>query len=130
MSTQNSQEDHVLPPELPHRHEFGDGQVIYVDPSHWMAIMDEIKEFREHLSAFDRPLLQEEPERKSHSLEEEDGLLFGTSPAVDIEEILTSLPPRQACDALVSQYFNSSFMASGTVAEPSRTLFALVCSCV
>lgn len=115
-STSNSQEDHVLPPELPHRHETGDGQVSYVDPSHWMAILDEIKEVREHLSAFDRPLLQEEPGHKNHLPEEGVGFLFSTFPVVDIQEVLTSLPPRQTCDALVSQYFNSRFMALGKVA--------------
>ncbi|KAL7964151.1 hypothetical protein HDV63DRAFT_278577 [Trichoderma sp. SZMC 28014] len=112
-STQSSQEDHILPPELPHRHETGDGQVSYVDPSHWMAILDEIKEVREHLSAFDRPLLQEEPQHKGYELEEESGFLFGAFPAVDLEDVLVDLPPRQTCDALISQYFNSGFMASG-----------------
>ncbi|PNP46385.1 hypothetical protein TGAMA5MH_02421 [Trichoderma gamsii] len=112
-STQSNQEDHVLPPELPHRHESGDGQVSYVDPSHWMAILDGIKEVREHLSAFDRPLLQEEPPHKSYALEEEAGFLFGAFPAVDIDDVLTDLLPRQTCDALISQYFNSGFMASG-----------------
>lgn len=118
-STQSSQEDHILPPELPHRHETGDGQVSYVDPSHWMAILDEIKEVREHLSAFDRPLLQEEPQHKGYELEEESGFLFGAFPAVDLEDVLVDLPPRQTCDALISQYFNSGFMASGNVADRS-----------
>ncbi|PTB44834.1 hypothetical protein M441DRAFT_129504 [Trichoderma asperellum CBS 433.97] len=118
-STSNSQEDHVLPPELPHRHETGDGQVSYVDPSHWMAILDEIKEVREHLSAFDRPLLQEEPGHKNHLPEEGVGFLFSTFPVVDIQEVLTSLPPRQTCDALVSQYFNSRFMALG-ILHPAK----------
>ncbi|KAL7922892.1 hypothetical protein ACQKWADRAFT_312783 [Trichoderma austrokoningii] len=112
---QSSQEDHVLlPPELPHRHESSDGQVIYVDPSHWMAVMDEIKEVREHLSTMDRPpLLQEE------EAEEEVSLLFGTSSALGIEGILTSLPPRQTCDALVFHYFNSKFMSSG-ILHPTK----------
>jgi hypothetical protein len=113
MSTQNTQEDQVLPPELPHRHESGDGQVIYVDPSHWMAILDGIKEVREHLSTFDRPLLQDGVESRDHSPELEVSYFFGASPVVDIEEILTSLLPRQTCDSLVSQYFNSKFMALG-----------------
>lgn len=125
MSASNNQEDHILTPELPHRHETGDGQVSYVDPSHWMAIMDEIKEVREHISAFDRPLLQEEPEYKNHSPEKRFKFLFSTFPAVDIEEALTSLPPRQTCDALVSQYFNAKFMAIGKLAADfSRAIFA------
>lgn len=125
MSTSNSQEDNVLPPELPHRHESGDGQVSYVHPSHWMAIMDEIKEVREHLSAFDRPLLQEEAERKNNSPEDRVGFLFSSFPTVDIEEVLSSLPPRQTCDGLVSQYFNSRFMALGKVIQLPEAILHL-----
>ncbi|KAL7916571.1 hypothetical protein GGI35DRAFT_473846 [Trichoderma velutinum] len=107
------QDDHTLPPELPHRHESGDGQVTYVDPSHWRAILDEIKEVREHLSAFDRPLAQEEPERKSIFLEDDRGFMFAKFPVVDLEDIISSLPPRPACDALIAQYFNARFMVLG-----------------
>lgn len=116
-STQSRQEDHVLPPELPHRHESGDGQVSYIDPSHWRAILDEIKEVREHLSAFDRPLLQEEPERKSFVPEESAGFMFGTFPVVELEDVISSLPARSLCDALVSQYFNAKFMVLGMYME-------------
>ncbi|UKZ61065.1 uncharacterized protein TrAtP1_002337 [Trichoderma atroviride] len=119
MSAQNSQEDPILPPELPHRHESGDGQVVYVDPSHWMAILDEIKEVREHLSASDHPLLQEQSQHKSHPPEEEVSFLYGASPATNMEDILTDLPPRQTCDSLISQYFNSQFMASG-ILHPAK----------
>lgn len=107
------QDDHALPPELPHRHESGDGQVSYIDPSHWRAILDEIKEVREHLSAFDRPLVQEEPERKSVASEDGAGFMFGKFPVVDLEDIISTLPPRSACDALVAQYFNARFMVLG-----------------
>ncbi|KAM0254638.1 hypothetical protein ACHAQJ_006607 [Trichoderma viride] len=112
-STLSRQEDHPLPPELPHRLESGDGQVSFIDPSHWMAILDEIKEVREHISAFDRPLLQEEQERKILAPEQGVGFLFSTFPVVDIEDVLGSLPARPMCDALVSQYFNSKFMVLG-----------------
>ncbi|KAL7948117.1 fungal-specific transcription factor domain-containing protein [Trichoderma barbatum] len=111
--TQARHDDHVLPPELPHRHESGDGQVSYIDPSHWRAILDEIKEVREHLSAFDRPLIQEEPERKSIVPDEGVGFMFGKFPVVDLEDVLSSVPARSICDALVSQYFNSRFMVLG-----------------
>ncbi|KAL7955613.1 hypothetical protein V8C34DRAFT_237443 [Trichoderma compactum] len=112
-SARISQDDHALPPELPHRHESGDGQVSYIDPSHWRAIMDEIKEVREHLAAFDRPPVQEEPERKSVASEDGAGFMFGKFPAVDLEDIIGTLPPRSACDALVAQYFNAKFMVLG-----------------
>ncbi|EHK42629.1 hypothetical protein TRIATDRAFT_2481, partial [Trichoderma atroviride IMI 206040] len=105
--------------KLPHRHESGDGQVVYVDPSHWMAILDEIKEVREHLSASDHPLLQEQSQHKSHPPEEEVSFLYGASPATNMEDILTDLPPRQTCDSLISQYFNSQFMASG-ILHPAK----------
>jgi hypothetical protein len=110
---QARQEDHVLPPEQPHRHESGNGQVSYIEPSHWRAILDEIKEVREHLSAFDRPLLQEEPERKSFVPEEGAEYLFGRFPVVDMEDVISSVPARSVCDALVSQYFNSRYMVLG-----------------
>ncbi|EHK22864.1 uncharacterized protein TRIVIDRAFT_191511 [Trichoderma virens Gv29-8] len=112
-STQSRQDDQCLPPELPHRHESGDGQINYIDPSHWRAILEEIKEVREHLSAFDRPLVQDEPERKSVAPEEGVGFMFGKFPVVDLEEVLSSLPSRPICDALVAQYFNARFMVLG-----------------
>ncbi|UKZ74470.1 hypothetical protein TrVFT333_002139 [Trichoderma virens FT-333] len=112
-STQSRQDDQGLPPELPHRHESGDGQINYIDPSHWRAILEEIKEVREHLSAFDRPLVQDEPERKSVAPEEGVGFMFGKFPVVDLEEVLSSLPSRPICDALVAQYFNARFMVLG-----------------
>ncbi|KAL6857356.1 hypothetical protein J3F83DRAFT_751376 [Trichoderma novae-zelandiae] len=112
-SPQTRQDDLTLPPEQPHRHESGNGQVSYIEPSHWRAILDEIKEVREHLSVFDRPLLQDEPERKSFVPEEGAGYLFGTFPAVELEDVISSLPERPVCDALVSQYFNSRFMVLG-----------------
>lgn len=118
VSVSNSrQEDQVLPPEVPHRHESGDGQVSYLHSSHWMAIMDEIKEVREHIAMFDRPALQEEPERKSFVPEDVAGYLFGQFPVVDIEEVISSLPTRSTCDVLVSQYFNSKFMVLGTCVQ-------------
>lgn len=116
---QARQEDHVLPPEQPHRHESGNGQVSYIEPSHWRAILDEIKEVREHLSAFDRPLLQEEPERKSFVPEEGAEYLFGRFPVVDMEDVISSVPARSVCDALVSQYFNSRYMVLG-ILHPTK----------
>ncbi|KAL7929022.1 hypothetical protein V8C35DRAFT_316784 [Trichoderma chlorosporum] len=112
-STQSRQDDHALPPELPHRHETGDGEVNFVDPSHWRAILDEIKEVREHLSAFDRPPMQDEAERKSIVPGEAVGFMFGKFPVVDLEDAISSLPSRSICDALVAQYFNARFMVLG-----------------
>ncbi|RFU71832.1 hypothetical protein TARUN_10430 [Trichoderma arundinaceum] len=117
-STRSRQEEHVLPPELPHRHESGDGQVSYIDAGHWRAILDEIKEVREHLSMFDRPLLQEEPERKSFVPGEGGGFMFSTFPDVDLEEVISCLPSRAMCDSLVSQYFNSRFMVLAPLKAP------------
>ncbi|KAK7215815.1 hypothetical protein V2G26_003818 [Clonostachys chloroleuca] len=41
-------EANALTPETPHMHETGDGQVHYIDRNHWLSILEDIKEVREH----------------------------------------------------------------------------------
>lgn len=93
------------------------GQVNYVDSSHWLSILHDIKEVREQLSL---PNAQGQEDGQSFGdigpspqSQPEAELVFGglVHPlAVDIGEIIRSLPPRPVCDSLLSQYFNSQYM--------------------
>ena len=49
----------ALTPESPHRQETTDGQVNYIDRGHWLSILDDIKEVREHLAVAPLPSLQQ-----------------------------------------------------------------------
>ncbi|AEO55551.1 hypothetical protein MYCTH_2108176 [Thermothelomyces thermophilus ATCC 42464] len=101
-----------------------DGQVNYVDPSHWLSILLDIREVRKQLSpegAFLPP--QGLPksdgdgtvcEPGSGNPDASSGLSMGLG-ATSLNEILGSLPPRPACDRLLSQYFNSRFMVLGII---------------
>ncbi|KAF2008117.1 hypothetical protein P154DRAFT_479598 [Amniculicola lignicola CBS 123094] len=76
------------------------GQPQYVDSTHWLSILNDIKEVREQLSTQEENDTEPQPEVD---------LVFPTT-SCSISEILLSLPPRPVCDGLVSQYFNAKFM--------------------
>ncbi|KAL1970425.1 hypothetical protein VTN77DRAFT_5586 [Rasamsonia byssochlamydoides] len=76
----------------------------YVDSSHWLSILDDIKDIREQLSLSNTHAVENEVEN------EQVDLVFSPMPIPSIREILHSLPPRPVCDSLLSQYFNSRYM--------------------
>ncbi|KAI0859349.1 hypothetical protein F4860DRAFT_504757 [Xylaria cubensis] len=113
-SGQNKAEDR-LTPETPHLQKARDGQVNYIDPSHWESILEDIKEVREHLAIPNRPLLQNEPGPGTHRVLADASHLFGSIPYTTFTEILGSLPPQPICDKLVSWYFSTQIFISGIV---------------
>jgi hypothetical protein len=105
-----------LTAEAPRLRETEDGQVNYIDRSHWQAILEDIKEVREHLTL---PTVQSSPDYQTDFSENylnlDPGLIFGSTSATQLAEILVSLPPQPICDMLLSTYFNSRFMVLGMI---------------
>ena len=102
-----------LAPETPHLQETSDGQVNYIDPSHWQSVLDDIKEVREQLSLSDGQTAEEEQIIDSNRLSLDAGVWFGSVQGLSTEDILTSLPSKSTCDVLLSWYFNCRFMVLG-----------------
>lgn len=88
---------------------FRDEQMKYVDSSHWLCILDEIKEVQHELSSSNTKQPEDEPFDDVGPQPEID-LMFGPVQSPTILEILQSLPPRSICDTLVSQFFNWKYM--------------------
>lgn len=102
----------ALTPETPHLQETVDGQVNYIDPGHWLSILDDIKEVREHLSLSSQPASQTEAgSGTNRGVPDAFILSSGEDPRLD--EVLSSLPSQPTCDMLLSWYFNSRFMVLG-----------------
>jgi hypothetical protein len=108
--------DEGLTPATPHLQESDDGQVNYIDPSHWQSILEDIREVREHLS----PTQTASSEHKVQGLIELQGsdasFLFGAEQSASLDDVLLSLLPEQPiCDMLLSWYFNTNFMTLGEI---------------
>lgn len=97
------------------------GQMNYVDSSHWLSILNEIKEVREQLS---NNQAQEEPSTRGMSSQPEVDLVFDPMQPSTLREILQSLPPRTVCDSLLSQYFNSQYLILRRIPILMEMLFA------
>ncbi|TVY29882.1 Equisetin cluster transcription factor [Lachnellula hyalina] len=85
------------------------GQTNYVDSSHWLSILHDIKEVREQL-ALSSTQEQEDDSFDRIGPQPEADLVFGLQQPLNIIEIIRSLPSRPVCDSLLSQYFNSQYM--------------------
>lgn len=107
--------ENVLTPEAPHLQETGDGQVNYIDPSHWLSILDDIKEVREHLSVSNQPISQNKTRFDMDHMVSDASFLFGSYHSSSLDDILSSLPSQPICDMLLSWYFNSRFMVLGKI---------------
>jgi hypothetical protein len=112
LSSSSGGED-VLTPETPHIQETGTGQVNYVDPSHWLSILDDIKEVREHLSISDQPMSRNGTGFDLGRAVSDASFLFSSDQNPRLDEILRLLPSQPICDMLLSWYFNSRFMILG-----------------
>jgi hypothetical protein len=86
-----------------------EGQMNYVDSSHWLSILYDIKEVREELILSSFHAHEEKPPDMNDAQPEVD-LTFGALKTSSLPEILRSLPPRTVCDSLVSFYFNFSYV--------------------
>ncbi|KAI0151831.1 hypothetical protein GGR57DRAFT_173480 [Xylariaceae sp. FL1272] len=104
--------DTALTPETPHLQETGDGQVNYIDKSHWQSILEDIQEVREHLSATNS---QSDLNRGEDRVLHDASYLFDSVPSATYAEILTSLPSQPIYDKLLAKYFTSCIYVSGVV---------------
>jgi len=105
-----------LNPEMPRIRQTHDGHLNYVDSSHWLSVLEDIREVREHLSPEGGILSQDMPRASGASWEPdppEVGSVLGLEASTTMEDILASLPPRPICDRLLSHYFNSRFQVLG-----------------
>lgn len=108
-----------LTPETPHLQETEAGQVNYIDPSHWLSILDDIKEVREHLSVSNQPIPQNETDfNVDHGISDA-SLLFSSTQNASLDEIISSLPSQPICDMLLSWYFNNRYMVLGKIIRSS-----------
>ena len=112
-SISGSTVEEALTPETPHLQETLSGQVNYIDRGHWLSILDDIKEVREHLYLSSPPVSQNETVLSVDCPDSDAGFHLGSPPDASLDDILTSLPSRSTCDMLLSWYFNSRFMVLG-----------------
>ncbi|KAK8039688.1 hypothetical protein PG993_008099 [Apiospora rasikravindrae] len=104
-----------LSPESLNLQETGDGQVNYIDPSHWLSILDDIKEVREHLSVPKQPMAHSFMALDTNRMTPDTVFLSTPSQSLSLGDALSSLPTRPTCDRLISWYFNARFMVLGIV---------------
>ena len=102
------------------------GQVNYVDSSHWVSILHDIKEVREQLS-LPNTQVQEDPSFGDVGQQPEADLVFGPPLHLTISEILQSLPPRPVCDSLLSQYFNAQYTLLRMCPRSRAKILYLLC---
>jgi hypothetical protein len=112
-TSSHSTAEHALTPETLHLQKTGDGQVNYIDRSHWQSILEDIKEVREYLTIPNQPLPQGATNHGTDRVLADASYLFGSMPSVQFTEILSSLPPQPVCDKLVSWYFSTQIFVVG-----------------
>ena len=112
-----SKDQNGLGPEAPRIRQTYDGAVSYVDSNHWLSVLEDIREVREHLSPEGNFLQQKAPANNGahweSGLPEVSSVLGLNAGSASLDEILTSLPPRPICDRLLSHYFNSRYLVLG-----------------
>lgn len=98
-----------------------DTGMSYVSGAHWLAILDEITEIKDHLD--------DEEAQESHQAPEPTypkfsgpQLLYGCPNLATKEEILASMPERPLIDRFVSCYFNSFEMSPGQFYHPRKLI--------
>lgn len=89
------------------------GEVIYMEPSHWMSILQDIKDMRADLSSHNSLAFQELASNQDLRLEPDISLGIGRKDISTVSDVLTFLPAQPTCDVILSQYFNSRYMVLG-----------------
>lgn len=104
----------------------------YVNSSHWAAVLNGIAELKDHFESEGNSPASTDfhdlsiPERTGPQL------LYGCSKFPTRQEIIESIPPRQAVDRLVSRYFSSFEMSTGQYCSKVKLIVKLTAgrSCV
>jgi hypothetical protein len=84
-----------------------------MEPSHWMSILQDIKDMRADLSSHSSLAFHEYASSQDLRLEPDISLSIARKDILTISDVLTSLPAQPTCDMLLSQYFNSRYMVLG-----------------
>lgn len=124
----------ALTPETPRLQTADNGQVSYIDPSHWQSILEDIREVRDHLAPSNNITSNDRPTDVEDQTPEHDAaFVFGSRSDLNIEDILTALPPQPICDMMLSWFFGQSFMVLGRHSSqiPSRNFSEILqASCI
>ncbi|KAK8107275.1 uncharacterized protein PG998_009288 [Apiospora kogelbergensis] len=115
VSISRSSKDAPPSPETPNLQKTSDGQVNYIDPSHWLSILDDIKEVREHLSVPNQSRGHSGMALDANHMTPDATFLSLPTQTLSLNDALSALPTRSTCDRLVSWYFNARFMVLGIV---------------
>ncbi|GKT60724.1 zn(II)2Cys6 transcription factor [Colletotrichum tofieldiae] len=89
-----------------------EGEDAYYGATHWTALLQHIREIQTALEP-DPAVLPEPPEGGACSMGPD--VLFGAVVTVSLPEVLSSLPPRQDLDKLLSVYFHARFTAASFI---------------
>jgi hypothetical protein len=98
--------------ESPHLHE-QNGQAVYMEPSHWMSIMQEIQDIRADLSSQDSLATDDLDITHDVEIQPDINLDVLLSRVLSVTDAISSLPPQPTCDILLANYFNSRYMVLG-----------------
>lgn len=89
------------------------GQAVYVEPSHWISIMQEIQDIRAELSSQDS-LTTDDLDITHHvEIQPDINLDVSLSRVLSVTDAISSLPPQPTCDILLANYFNCRYMVLG-----------------
>jgi hypothetical protein len=80
----------------------------YVDSSHWLSVLNEIKEVREYLQPGN--VARESLPDNGPGTETSVDLVFGSVQHLQLPDILRAIPQRRVVDSLLSSYFNTKYM--------------------
>ncbi|KAK4237193.1 hypothetical protein C8A03DRAFT_44945 [Achaetomium macrosporum] len=102
-----SKSEEGLESETPRIRQTHDGQVNYLHSTHWLSVLEDIRE--------------DHPSNRDARWDLPVSSVLGLSVNPSLDEILESLPPRQTCDWLLSHYFNARYLCLGEFWEaPSK----------
>ncbi|KAK8093990.1 fungal-specific transcription factor domain-containing protein [Apiospora hydei] len=94
LSERHGQPIAPLSPETPNFQKTGDGQLNYIDPSHWLSILDDTKEVREHLSVPNQPMAHSIKALDANHMTPDTGYLSTPSQGFSLGDALSALPTR------------------------------------
>lgn len=99
-------------------------EVHYVNDEHWATIMDNIAVLKDHFDRDEQFKLMTSPDADLHCgsnrpFDEQQGalLLYGCR-RLPREQILASLPPKDALDRHISRYFNCVDLVASCLSPP------------
>lgn len=103
----------ALTPDTPRLQTAENGQVNYIDPSHWRAILEDIREVRDHLSPSKSTPSNPFENSAAQTRESDASFVFGSRTNINLDDILSALPSQPICGMMLSWYFEMQYMVLG-----------------